>query len=84
MVKRRVPAAVGLVQGRYHQEVFICQFSDMINSKGCMWSGGDPFDFSLPLVLAQVVFIFFVTRITFALIKPLKQSMVSAQLIVSS
>ncbi|XP_060175901.1 cation/H(+) antiporter 14 [Lycium barbarum] len=81
MVKRKVSASAGLVQGRYRQEVFICQFSDMISSKGCIWSGGDPFSFSLPLVLAQLIFIFFVTRITFALIRPLKQSMVSAQLI---
>ncbi|KAK4376119.1 hypothetical protein RND71_006796 [Anisodus tanguticus] len=81
MVKRKVSASAGLVQGRYRQEVFICQFSDMINSKGCIWSGGDPFSFSLPLVLAQLIFIFFVTRITFALIRPLKQSMISAQLI---
>ncbi|CAN4098697.1 unnamed protein product [Withania somnifera] len=81
MVKRRVSAAAGLVQGRRRQELFICQFSDMINSKGCIWSGGDPLSFSLPLLLAQLIFIFFVTRITFGLIRPIKQSMVSAQLI---
>nr|XP_016450233.1 PREDICTED: cation/H(+) antiporter 14-like [Nicotiana tabacum] len=81
MVKRRVSDSIGVVQGRYRQELFICQFSDMVNSKGCLWSGGDPFAFSLPLVLAQLIFIFFVTRITFFLIRPLKQSMVSAQLI---
>lgn len=83
MVRRKVSAWAGFVQGSHREELLICQFSDMTNSKGCVWSGGNPFAFSLPLVLAQLIFIFFVTRITFALIQPLKQSMVSAQLIVS-
>lgn len=84
MVKREVSAWAGIVQGRNRLELFVCQFSDMTNSKGCIWTGGSPFAFSLPLVLAQLIFIFFVTRIIFGLLQPLKQSMVSAQLIVSS
>ncbi|XP_069155593.1 cation/H(+) antiporter 14 isoform X2 [Solanum lycopersicum] len=75
MVRRKVSAWAGFVQGSHREELLICQFSDMTNSKGCVWSGGNPFAFSLPLVLAQLIFIFFVTRITFALIQPLKQSM---------
>ncbi|CAN4101078.1 unnamed protein product [Withania somnifera] len=81
MVKRRVSAAAGLVHGRRRQELFLCQYSDMIHSKGCIWSGGDPLSFTLPLLLAQLILIFFVTRISFGLIRPIKQSMVSAQLI---
>ncbi|KAM3269198.1 hypothetical protein P3S67_030080 [Capsicum chacoense] len=78
MALRKVSAVAGLVQGRNHPERLICQFSDMINSKGAIWSGGNPFAFSLPLVLAQFILIFFATTIIFALIKPLKQSWYSS------
>ncbi|KAL3517999.1 hypothetical protein ACH5RR_020588 [Cinchona calisaya] len=81
MAPRRVSSVAGSVAGRYSQEVLVCQFTDMMNSRGLLWSGGDPFSFTLPVFLAQLAVIFLLSRTIYFLLGPLKQSMLSAQLI---
>lgn len=77
-------AAVGLVPGLHRSEIMVCQYSERMNSQGSSWQGGDLFSFTMPVVFTQLIFIFIVTRTIFFILKPLKQSMITAYLIVSS
>lgn len=84
MAPRLVSSVSGPVPGRFGQEILVCQFTDMANSQGYMWSGGNPFSFTVPVLLAQLSLILTLSRTLFLLLQPLKQNMLSAQLIVSS
>lgn len=84
MAPRVVSSVSGPVPGRFGQEILVCQFTDMANSQGYIWSGGNPFSFTVPVLLAQLALILTLSRVLFLLLQPLKQSMLSAQLIVSS
>ncbi|KAG6415565.1 hypothetical protein SASPL_122978 [Salvia splendens] len=63
------------------EDILICQFIHMTNSQGSTWFGGDPFSYTVPLLLAQFCLIFFVTSLVWLFLRPCKQGMVSAQLI---
>ncbi|CAK9164137.1 unnamed protein product [Ilex paraguariensis] len=76
-----VSSSVGRVPGRYREEWMVCQYTHMTNSMGCSWTGCDLFAYTMPVLMAQLVLIVLVTRATYFFLKPLKQSMISAQLI---
>ncbi|KAL1558793.1 cation/H(+) antiporter 14 [Salvia divinorum] len=72
----------GNVEGpRGEEEVLICQFIHMTNSQGSTWFGGDPFSYTVPLLLAQFSLIFVITSLAWLFLRPCKQGMISAQLI---
>ncbi|CAI9298838.1 unnamed protein product [Lactuca saligna] len=80
----RLPAIVsseGYVPGVNEPEQMICQYLHMTNSMGCSWFGCDVSTFSLPLLMLQLSMIFIVSHTTFFLLKPLRQSILSCQLI---
>ncbi|KAJ0691545.1 putative cation/H+ exchanger, sodium/solute symporter superfamily [Helianthus annuus] len=80
----RLPAIVsseGYVPGVNEPEQMICQYLHMTNSMGCSWSGCDISAFSVPLLILQLCIIFFVSQTFFYLLKPLRQSILSCQLI---
>ncbi|KAL4572508.1 hypothetical protein LXL04_019287 [Taraxacum kok-saghyz] len=80
----RLPAIVsseGYVPGVNEPEQMICQYLHMTNSMGCSWFGCDISAFSLPLLMLQLSIIFIVSQTTFFLLKPLRQSILSCQLI---
>ncbi|KAL8548987.1 hypothetical protein ACS0TY_008034 [Phlomoides rotata] len=81
MSYKQVSYSLGYVRGPHGQESLVCQYFGMINSHGSMWFGGDPFAFSVPLVLGQFIVIFIITSIISFLLKPCKQGAISAQLI---
>lgn len=81
----RLPAIVsseGYVPGVNEPEQMICQYLHMTGSMGCSWFGCDVSTFSLPLLMLQLSMIFIVSHTTFFLLKPLRQSILSCQLIV--
>ncbi|KAI3810706.1 hypothetical protein L1987_20328 [Smallanthus sonchifolius] len=80
----RLPAIVsseGYVPGVNEQEKMICQYLHMTNSMGCSWYGCDVSAFSVPLLMLQLSIIFVVSQTFFYLLKPLRQSILSCQLI---
>lgn len=74
---------VGTVPGPYGEATLVCQFIHKTNSQGSTWFGGDPFSYTVPLLLAQFTFIFVVTSLIYFILKPCKQGLISAQLIVT-
>ncbi|PIN19540.1 putative K+/H+-antiporter [Handroanthus impetiginosus] len=76
-----VSSSKGYVQGPYEEDTLVCQFVHKTNAQGCAWFGGNTFAFTLPVLLLQFVTIFAVTSIIWFLLKPLKQGLISAQLI---
>ncbi|CAI9107087.1 OLC1v1006369C1 [Oldenlandia corymbosa var. corymbosa] len=81
MAPRKVSSVSGTVPGRFRQEILVCQYTDMMSSGGYIWNGGDPFSFTLPVLLAQLSIVVSISRTIYLLLEPLKQSMLSAQLI---
>ncbi|XP_073061896.1 cation/H(+) antiporter 14-like [Primulina eburnea] len=82
MSSGKVTSSIGYVQGPHDsQETLVCQFTHMTNAQGRAWFGGDPFAFNLPVLLLQLIFIFSIISIVWFLLKPLKQGLISAQLI---
>ncbi|KAI3514926.1 hypothetical protein L1887_13673 [Cichorium endivia] len=80
----RLPAIVsseGYVPGVNEPEQMICQYLHMTSSMGCSWLGCNVSAFSLPLLMLQLSIIFIVSHTTFFLLKPLRQSILSCQLI---
>ncbi|KAK6163805.1 hypothetical protein DH2020_000669 [Rehmannia glutinosa] len=78
---KHILSSIGYVQGAHGEETLVCQFTHMTNSQGCLWFGGNPAAFTVPLVLIQFVVISAVTSLIWFLIKPYKQGLISAQLI---
>ncbi|KAF6156580.1 hypothetical protein GIB67_002763 [Kingdonia uniflora] len=50
----------------------VCFASSMISTNG-VWQGDDPFEYSLPLFILQLMLIVVITRILIFLLKPLRQ-----------
>ncbi|KZV39907.1 cation/H(+) antiporter 15-like [Dorcoceras hygrometricum] len=76
MSLRKVTSSTGYVQGPHDsQETLVCQFTHMINAQGRAWLGGDPFAFTLPVLLLQLIFIFSVISVVWFLLEPLKQGL---------
>lgn len=73
----------GMVSGPYSKEGIVCQYPHMVSSNG-VWFGDDPFDYTAPVFLAQITLFFFASRFIFTLLKPLRQSIITAQVLVSS
>lgn len=74
---------VGAVTGPFSKEGMVCQYPHMmISSNVGTRFGNNPFDNIFPTFLAQIVFIFWLTRIVYTILKPLRQSILSAQVVV--
>lgn len=80
---RGLTSSAGLVPGPYGEETMVCQQTHISNSRVSIWFGGDPFAYNTPVLFAQFVLIFLVTRSVFIFLKPLRQNLMSAQIIVS-
>lgn len=80
---RGLTSSAGLVPGPYGEETLVCQQTHISNSRVSIWFGGDPFAYTTPVLFAQFVLIFLVTRSVFIFLKPLRQNLMSAQIIVS-
>ncbi|PWA37819.1 cation/hydrogen exchanger 14 [Artemisia annua] len=76
-----IVSSEGYVPGVNEPEQIICQYLHMTNSMGCSWFGCDVSAFSLPLLMLQLSIIFVVSQTFFYLLKPLRQSILSCQLI---
>lgn len=62
--------------------VVTCQYSDQINFYGLRHH--NPLKYSPPIQLLQMVLIFLTTRAAYVLLRPLHQTTIIAQIIVSS
>ncbi|KAJ9556914.1 hypothetical protein OSB04_011528 [Centaurea solstitialis] len=71
----------GYVPGVNEPEQMICEYLHRTNSMGCTWRGCDVSAFRLPLLMLQLSIIFLVSHIVFFFLKPLRQSILSCQLI---
>lgn len=65
------------------KDYLVCQQIKSISSTG-IWVGDDPFDFTLPTFLAEVVILTVFTKLIYYLLKPLHQSLSLAQVVVRS
>ncbi len=77
MVEADALTVSGMVSGPFAKEAMVCHYTIPKN----IWYRQEVYK---PLFLAQITIIFFVTRLIYALLKPLRQSMITAQLMVSS
>ncbi|KAK3022284.1 hypothetical protein RJ639_045391 [Escallonia herrerae] len=50
----KVSSSFGTVPGKTHEEAMVCQYAEVITSKGYSWFGGEPFSFTLPVLLIQL------------------------------
>ncbi|KAL0884551.1 hypothetical protein Bca101_008532 [Brassica carinata] len=73
----------GKVHGPFFLENLVCQTNHMLTSRG-VFLGSDPLKYAMPLLLLQMAAIIITSRILFRLLKPLKQGMISAQVLSSS
>ncbi|KAL6967777.1 hypothetical protein U1Q18_033588 [Sarracenia purpurea var. burkii] len=79
---RVAPSSVsGHVPGPYHEESMVCQLALASDSIGSIWLGYNPFAYTTPVMFAQCSLFFFASRTIFFFLKPLKQSLMSAQII---
>lgn len=74
----------GFVQGRFGQETMVCEVRKRLITQGCTWLGCDPFAYEFPLFMVQILIFSISYRIIFFFLKPLKQSSLSCQILVSS
>ncbi|KAF6137657.1 hypothetical protein GIB67_001511 [Kingdonia uniflora] len=58
----------------------VCFASSMISTNG-VWQGDDPFEYSLPLFILQLMLIVLITRILIFLLKPLRQPKVISEIL---
>ncbi|KAF6141827.1 hypothetical protein GIB67_001953 [Kingdonia uniflora] len=58
----------------------VCFASSMISTNG-VWQGDDPFEYSLPLFILQLMLIVVITRILIFLLKPLRQPKVISEIL---
>ncbi|KAF6154617.1 hypothetical protein GIB67_013225 [Kingdonia uniflora] len=58
----------------------VCFASSMISTNG-VWQGYDPFEYSLPLFILQLMLIVVITRILIFLLKPLRQPKVISEIL---
>ena len=61
---------------------YICQSINRINSKG-FWFGNNPLEFSMPLLLLQLSLMSIVTQCIYLVLKPLGQTAIVSQILVS-
>ncbi|CAL5386341.1 unnamed protein product [Camellia sinensis] len=80
-IKTGLSSASGIVPGPYHNESMVCEFAQRTNFQGSIWLGGQPLGYSTPVLMAQFILIFIVSRLLYIFLKPLKQSPMSAQII---
>lgn len=66
------------------KEYLVCQYNNAISPKGFWKVDRFIFDYSLPALLFDVVLIVWTTRFIYFLSKPFQQSMITAQVLVSS
>ncbi|XP_052186743.1 cation/H(+) antiporter 14 [Diospyros lotus] len=71
----------GVVPGPYHDEMMVCQFASMNTFSGSIWFGNSPLAFSTPVLMLQLILIFFISRPLHLFLKPLGQSQMTAQII---
>ncbi|CAA7026370.1 unnamed protein product [Microthlaspi erraticum] len=70
----------GKVHGPFLLETIVCETNHMLTLKGVFF-GSDPLKYALPLLLLQMAAIILTSRLLFRLLKPLKQGMISAQVL---
>ncbi|KAF8104038.1 hypothetical protein N665_0181s0059 [Sinapis alba] len=70
----------GKVHGPFFFENLVCQTNHMLTSKG-VFLGSDPLKYAMPLLLLQMAAIIITSRLLFRLLRPLKQGMISAQVL---
>ncbi|XP_010034564.2 cation/H(+) antiporter 14-like [Eucalyptus grandis] len=76
----RAAAMVGTVSGPFQPEYLVCQQAPpMISSRGYRFS--DPFDASLPLLMFQIILIFFTTRLLLFFLKPLRMNLLMGHIL---
>lgn len=71
----------GDVHGPYMVEELVCQKQNMMTSRG-IFMNSNPIKYSLPLLLVQMSVIIITSRVIFRILQPLKQGMISAQVLV--
>ncbi|XP_010475447.1 PREDICTED: cation/H(+) antiporter 14-like [Camelina sativa] len=70
----------GKVHGPFLVENMVCQKNHMLTSK-VVFLGSDPLKYAMPLLLLQMAIIIVTSRLLYRLLKPLKQGMISAQVL---
>ncbi|CAG7880341.1 unnamed protein product [Brassica rapa] len=70
----------GPVHGPFMMEQLVCQREKMLTSKG-LFMKSDPLQYAVPLLMIQMSVIIITSRIIFGVLKPLKQGMISAQVL---
>lgn len=71
----------GEVHGPFMMEELVCQTQNMLTSKG-IFMNSDPLKYAVPLLLLQMSVIIVTSRLIFRVLQPLKQGMISAQVLV--
>ncbi|KAL1192740.1 Cation/H(+) symporter 13 [Cardamine amara subsp. amara] len=70
----------GRVHGPYMLEEIVCNKQNMLTSRG-IFMNSNPLKYSLPLLLLQMSVIIITSRLIFRVLQPLKQGMISAQVL---
>lgn len=74
-------ATIGSVSGPFQTEILVCQRTDnIVNSQG-VWCS-NPFDSAMPILMFQIILVFFTARILFLFLKPLRPSLTIAYILV--
>jgi len=71
----------GEVHGPFMLEEIVCQAQNMLTSRG-IFMKSNPLKYALPLLLLQMSVIIVTSRLIFRVLQPLKQGMISAQVLV--
>ncbi|KDP45759.1 hypothetical protein JCGZ_17366 [Jatropha curcas] len=77
----RVIVTIGTVSGPFFKESMVCQYKDMIRPTRGIFLGDNPFDFTFPILLLQISLIFLTTRFIYLFLKPLRQSILTAEVL---
>ncbi|KAI6670902.1 hypothetical protein NL676_005787 [Syzygium grande] len=73
-------ATIGSVSGPFQTEILVCQRTDnIVNSQGVWYS--NPFDSAMPILMFQIILVFFTARILFLFLKPLRPSLTIAYIL---
>ncbi|XP_010542677.1 PREDICTED: cation/H(+) antiporter 14-like [Tarenaya hassleriana] len=79
-VEERKSKYRGKVHGPFGMEDIVCQRKNMLTSKG-VFLGSDPLKYTMPILMMQMAVIVLTSRLVFRLLRPLKQGMISAQVL---
>ncbi|EEF48644.1 cation/H(+) symporter 13 [Ricinus communis] len=77
----RVIVSTGTVSGPFFKESIVCQYQNMIEPLGGIMNGENPLEYTFPVLLVQISIIFLSNRFIYFLLKPLRQSLLNAQIL---